>query len=215
MSRAIIVDQCVVSNAGLCFLVSDALGFPDVTGFVGNTKRVIDSIDIHKPFLLVINIATIGLKSFDILEMTKVLSPKTRVLIFDPNFNGTLLRRFLQLGVDGYCTGKMHRQELKKAFRSVVQGKKYVCKIAASYLMSQPWAQDEKPLHEHFSARELQIFLMLGAGKSSSEIADALHLSRQAVSTYKNRIYQKVNIKSAVEIAEYIREYRLYTLAIE
>jgi two-component system invasion response regulator UvrY len=215
MSRAIIADQSIVSNAGLCFLVSDALGFSDVTGLGGNSRHIVESIETHKPFLLVINIATVGAKSFDILKMTRAISPKTRTLIFDPNFNGVLLRRFLELGVEGYCTEKTQRQELKKAFKSVAHGKKYVCKTAASYLISQSWRPDERPLHEQFSARELQIFLMLGTGRSSSEIADSLHLSRQAVSTYRNRIYQKINLKSVVEIAAYIREHRLGSMGVE
>lgn len=209
MSRAIVADTCAVSSVGMCCLINEALSIADVEGFA-QEKQVVQSIEQHQPYLLVLNVTTMGVTCFDIVECAKTLSPKTNILVFDANFTGVFLSRFWELDVDGYCTSKAGKGELIHALKNVRQGKKYVCKTVSAYLLERSFQPQGMPLHERFSWRELQIFLMTGTGKSSGEIAQLLCISKQAVSTYKNRIFQKSNMKTSLEIARYINKHELY-----
>lgn len=208
MSRVIIADTCTVSSMGMCCLVNEALGIADVE-VITREKRVAQAVAQYQPYVLVLNVTTMGVTCFDIVESAKILSPKTRILVFDADFTGIFISRFLELGIDGYCTSATGKNELYSALKSVRQGKRYVCKSVASYLLERSFQSQTLPVHERFSWRELQIFLMMGTGKSSSEIAQALCISKQAVSTYKNRIFQKSNMKNSVEVARYISEHEL------
>ncbi len=74
------------------------------------------------------------------------------------------------------------------------------------------WASDEAltctgapeaPLHERLSHREYQVFRLLVAGRSVSEIADQLALAANTVSTYRARILDKTGVRNDVELALY------------
>ena len=63
--------------------------------------------------------------------------------------------------------------------------------------------------HKDLSNREFEVFSMLVAGKSITEIAEVLHLSVKTVSTHKTRILQKMSLNSLAELVQYAIAYRL------
>jgi DNA-binding NarL/FixJ family response regulator len=65
--------------------------------------------------------------------------------------------------------------------------------------------------HEALSARELEVFLLLAAAKSVSEIAERLRLSVKTVSTYRARILEKTGLESTAEIMQYAMRNGLVT----
>lgn len=64
--------------------------------------------------------------------------------------------------------------------------------------------QGDRPLHELLSNREFEILHMIGAGKPATEIAQALGLSVKTVSTYRERILNKMNLSSNFEMIRYV-----------
>ena len=66
-----------------------------------------------------------------------------------------------------------------------------------------------KPLHESLSDREYQVMLMLASGKTVGEIARELFLSVKSISTYRQRIMVKMNLKSNAELTYYAIQNRL------
>ena len=62
--------------------------------------------------------------------------------------------------------------------------------------------------HESLSEREFQVFLLIAAGKTSSEIADQLCLSVKTVSTYRKRILEKMNLENNAQITFYAIQHR-------
>jgi DNA-binding NarL/FixJ family response regulator len=64
---------------------------------------------------------------------------------------------------------------------------------------------------ETLADRELEVFQLLGRGKSTKEIADSLHLGESTVETYRARIKDKLQLRSAAELylraGEWVREH--------
>jgi DNA-binding NarL/FixJ family response regulator len=62
----------------------------------------------------------------------------------------------------------------------------------------------KKDLHNSpvdvLSDRELEVFELIGKGKSSNEIADQLHLATKTVETYRSRIKEKMNFKNSTQM---------------
>jgi DNA-binding CsgD family transcriptional regulator len=48
--------------------------------------------------------------------------------------------------------------------------------------------------------RELEVFRLLGAGLSTREIADQMKLGIKTIGTYRDRVKQKLGIKTAAEL---------------
>ena len=63
--------------------------------------------------------------------------------------------------------------------------------------------------HRSLSDREFEVFRLLVAGTSITDIADGLHLSVKTVSTHKTRILQKMNMASTAELVRYAVENKL------
>jgi DNA-binding CsgD family transcriptional regulator len=63
-------------------------------------------------------------------------------------------------------------------------------------------ATDAAP-HELLSDREFEVFRLLAAGRSATEIAEALSLSIKTVSTYRTRVLQKTGFRSNADIIAY------------
>ena len=53
------------------------------------------------------------------------------------------------------------------------------------------------------SAREMQIMMMIINGQGNQEISDALFLSPKTVSTYRHRLYEKLDVCNDVELTHF------------
>ena len=60
-----------------------------------------------------------------------------------------------------------------------------------------------KLLHENLSDREYQVLCLIGSGKTVSQVAEALALSVKTVSTYRQRIYEKLGVESEVGLTKF------------
>ena len=63
--------------------------------------------------------------------------------------------------------------------------------------------------HESLSNREFQIMCEIGNGKSAEEMADDLSISIHTVYSYRNRILEKMKLKSNVELTQYVIKNKL------
>jgi DNA-binding NarL/FixJ family response regulator len=73
----------------------------------------------------------------------------------------------------------------------------------AELLASDAASDEEGPLHNRLSERELQVFTRIAKGISPAVMANELGLSVKTVSTYRARILEKMGMRSNAEIAAY------------
>jgi len=52
------------------------------------------------------------------------------------------------------------------------------------------------------SDRELLVMTLIGQGQATAQIADAMGISRKTVSTYKERIKEKLSLGSSLQITQ-------------
>ena len=69
--------------------------------------------------------------------------------------------------------------------------------------MRNRYSDKEKEKHELLSEREFQVFRMIIRGYKTSEIAEELHISAKTVSTYRNRIMDKMGMARNSELIHY------------
>jgi DNA-binding NarL/FixJ family response regulator len=58
--------------------------------------------------------------------------------------------------------------------------------------------------HERLSDREFEVFRLLGAGKSVTEIAHSLNLSVKTISTHRTSILMKTGFETNADIVAYV-----------
>ena len=60
----------------------------------------------------------------------------------------------------------------------------------------------DSPL-EGLSDRELEVFQLIGQGKTMKQIADELHLSPKTIEVHRSHIREKLRVTSAAELISY------------
>ena len=65
------------------------------------------------------------------------------------------------------------------------------------------------------TAREVEVLVRLGQGRSNPEIAAELQLSRKTVSTHLEHIYAKLGVKTRTEAALFAMRHGLITTAAD
>jgi len=113
---------------------------------------------------------------------------------------GVIRWRVLLSGAKGFITKGVPVEELLKSIRVVKGGEHYVTASVATRLAVDPFGDDGGGLFDKLSRRELQIAQMLTDGKKVSQISSYLDLSPKTVYSYRYRIFEKLGIRSDVEL---------------
>ena len=67
----------------------------------------------------------------------------------------------------------------------------------------------DQALHARLSHREYQVLCLLGSGKSVGRIADELARSVKTISTYRERILAKMEMRSTAQLVHYVLQQHL------
>ncbi len=153
--------------------------------------------------ILILDIDLPGRNGLDILKQLKADKIRTPVLMFSFHSEEQIAVRALKLGAAGYLSKDAADLELVKAIRRIIDGKKYVSAALSEKLLDMLDDTSDKEPHELLSDREYQTLLLIASGKTVSEIADSLCLSKPTVSTYRARILEKMRMKNNAELTTY------------
>jgi two-component system invasion response regulator UvrY len=128
------------------------------------------------------------------------LLPDVKVIALTVLDDDPFPARLNEAGARGYLTKGCPASEMLDAIRTVQRGLPYVASSVARRHMYADWQGMAVTPFEELSAREMQVAMMILEGQRTQEISDGLCLSPKTVSTYRQRIYEKLNIKNDVEL---------------
>jgi DNA-binding NarL/FixJ family response regulator len=201
MTRILIADDHALFRAGLRQFLVEALP-PAEIGEAASGNEALTQLQRDSWDLLVLDINMPDRGGLDILRHVKAGHPDTRVLVLSGYPERQYALNVLRAGASGYIAKDAAPEDLLKAVRVVLQGRRYVSESLAELLLLDMDLAD-KPLHTLLSDREFQIFGKLAAGHAVSEIGRELCLSVKTVSTYRTRILEKMRMKNNADLTSY------------
>ena len=171
-------------------------------------KQYVKESDIYwinekKWDILIQDIDMPGRNGFEVLKQLKDDGIKTPVLVFSMHPEEQIAIRAIKLGAAGYLSKDTADEELIKAIRVIMNGKKYITPSLAEQLVMQLENPNSKAPHELLSDREYQTLLLIAKGRNVSQIAEELSLGVPTISTYRARILEKTGMKTNAELATY------------
>jgi two-component system, NarL family, invasion response regulator UvrY len=204
MSRVLIADDHAVVRAGYKQFLEAEHSITEV-GEAASGSEALDALRRKDWNLLLMDIHMPDRSGLDVLRYVSAGYPDVRVLIMSGLPEEMYARNVLRAGASGYLSKGGSPQELLKAVRLVLNGRRYVSASLAESMAAdlENRKSQDQPLHTILSAREFQIFRKLAAGASVSQIAEELSLSVKTVSTYRSRILEKMTFKSNADITGY------------
>lgn len=164
----------------------------------------VDDLGGHKGLSAVLlDIALPGRDGMDVLQALRKRWPLLPVLMLSTYPEKQYAVRCIKLGAAGYLNKSAHPDEMIAVVRKVASGGMYVSAITAEALANALGNSAANSATESLSHREHQVYRLLTAGKTVSEIGAQLGLASNTVSTYRLRILEKTATKNDVELALY------------
>lgn len=168
-----------------------------------NGKELLEKIKTSVFDVILLDISLPGRSGLEILGEVKKIARTTAVLILSIYPEEQYAIRAIKLGASGYLNKASAPEELIEAIIKVSEGGRYLTPSLTESISIIFFNDDDKPLHDKLSIRELEVITLLAEGKTLSHIATDLSLSPKTISTYRERILAKLNLKTTSDIIRY------------
>ena len=165
--------------------------------------------------LVLLDIAMPGVDGLEVLQTLRREYPSLPVLMLSTYPENQYAARCIRLGAGGYLNKSADPDDMVAAVRTVAAGGLYVTPATAQALAAAVGGAAGRAAKagsgvsvgysgvDSLSHREYQVFRLLTAGQTVSEIGAQLKLAPNTVSTYRARILEKTGTKNDVELALY------------
>lgn len=208
ITNVLIADDHPLIREGLKKIL-DAEPDMKLVGEASDVTGLYKHLDRPGANIILLDISMPGESGLEAIKQLRQKYPHIPVLILSIHPEHRFAVRALKAGASGYIMKQTAVDELVQAIRKVTSGGKYVSAALAEHLAVELDRAGDKLPHETLSDREFQVMRMIAEGKKSSEIANELAVTMSTVNTYRMRIYEKMNLKSSVELARYAIEHGL------
>jgi DNA-binding NarL/FixJ family response regulator len=180
-----------------------------VIGEANNATDVLIQMRDSKCDILLLDMNMPGRSGIDLITDLKIMRPQLRILILSIHPEDRLALRTLKAGASGYISKDTALEELVVAIRRIHTRGKYLSAKKAEQLAFDIGSDPNLLPHEKLSSREHEILCLIASNRSVKEIAADLSLSISTVNTYRARIFEKMNMRSNVELTRYALDHNL------
>jgi len=201
----LLVDDHPMMRAGLSGLINKQ---PDlqVSAEAGSPAEVLTQLSLSLPDLLVTDMTMPGRSGVEFIKDVLAAYPDLPILVLSMHDEMIHGERVLRAGARGYIMKEAGAEKILKAIRQVLDGEVYVSAAMSAKLLDSLSGRrprgSNSPI-EKLSDREFEVFQLVGAGKSTREIAEQLHLSPKTVDVHRGHIKEKLDLKDATSLVRH------------
>ncbi len=211
--RIMIVDDHPIFRKGLAQLINEEKDLR-VTGEADDVFDARQALMQGRPDLLIVDITLKDASGLELIKYCTDRYPDLPVLVLSMHDESVYAERVIRAGARGYIMKQEMTAHVIQAIRRVLAGDIYASEAVVTVLLGKMSGiqkhHDRNPVEE-LSDREFEIYTLIGKGFERSEIARLLNLSVKTVGTYREKIKDKLGLKSSAELMrsaiEWLREH--------
>lgn len=175
-----------------------------VCGEADSASAALASLGRAKPDLVIVDLGLGDMHGLRLIETLRSTTPEIRILVLSAYSEALYGERALRSGADSYVNKQHATDHLVEAIRATAAGKRYLSKELSERLLS--LLLDGKgsgsPGVRALSPRELEVFELIGNGKSTRDIAARLGLSVHTVETHREKVRAKLLLRNGRELTQ-------------
>jgi DNA-binding NarL/FixJ family response regulator len=204
-TRVLIVDDNPLFIMGLTSLLESYNKF-SIVGTAENISSALRLAEKENPRLVIMEVTLGKENGMELIQKLKNINQEIVILIMSMNDERYYSERILRMGARGYVMKTSPSNIVMDAVFTVLNGRVYLSESEKDRIfqaMADDSARGAKNWTisiEKLSNRELQVFLLIGKGYGTIEIASRLSLSTKTIDTHKEHIKQKLHCSSAQEL---------------
>jgi len=202
--RVLLVDDHEMFRHGVAALlattddievVGEAADGSELLRIAGNLHPDVVCMDVSMPRL-------------DGIEATRQLlerQPDVKVIGVSALIDRSYVRDLLSAGAVGYIAKASAGEEVRRAIRTVTQGKTYLCpnvlEVVTDTVRNPPDPAAGSIVQ--LSARERQVLILVAKGCKSNEIAAHLNIAPATVDVHRRNIMRKLDLHNVADLTRY------------
>jgi len=197
-----IVDDHPLVREGLTNLINRQSDLV-VCGEAKDSAEAIDGMTKERPDVAIIDISLTNESGLELIKQLVKQFPQVALIVLSMHDEALYAERALRAGARGYVMKHETSKNVLTSIRRVIGGDTYVSERIVNR-MALRLTSARRPVAsspvERLSDRELEIFQLLGQGRTPSEIARDLNLSLKTVQAYCARAKEKFGVTSLTQL---------------
>ncbi len=209
--KILVVDDHPMMREALFSAFEDE---PDlhVIGEASNGLEGIEMAAKLKPDVVLMDLLMPGMDGIEAMSRLLTAVPQIKVLVLTSMEDEGRILAAIQAGALGYFPKTAPRSYLLEAIRKVADGIPYLPSGIAIKLFNGLRAmKTDAPVpaaREPITARQKEILVLLGEGRSDEEIGNTLHLGESTVRSHVHNILQRLGLESRAQAVAYTNRKR-------
>jgi two-component system invasion response regulator UvrY len=199
MANILIADHHPIIRMGLKTFIENFLP-QSIIEEAFDEESTFDKIKDNDFHLIILDVNIPGPDSFALVTSILRLKPDSKILIFSTKAEDIYAKRLLELGIKGYLAKSSDLSEIKKAIENILLNKKYLSATLIQLLTDQTSGKNYTNPFDTLSVREFEVAQHLLKGETVTEISGKFNLAKSTISTYKKRIFEKLNCRNIIAI---------------
>jgi|SRR6056297_3504957 len=204
--KIVIIDDHPIVRQGLTELINQEEDLI-VCGQADDAHQAMSVIAETKPHIAIVDISLKETSGLELIKDINVRFPDVLVLTLSMHDESLYAERSLRAGAKGYVMKQEATDTVVKAIRKILSGQVYVSDNMAARMVRKVVGGGRVEVGasaiERLSDRELEVFLLIGQGYGTRQIAEKLYLSIKTIETYRAHLKEKLNLESASELLQY------------
>jgi len=161
----------------------------------------------QSPGVFLVELTEAGLGGLRAVAILMRAVPAAAIVILSSNENPSYVRSMLATGVKGYVLRSASNSELYEAIRTAHRGRRYLdprlSDSIADMLLGTNGRAIRKPPAKRLSGREAEVLREIAQGLTTKTIAEKLGVSEKTIQTYRERIYDKLELRTRADLVHY------------
>lgn len=200
--RILLVDDHPMTREGLAANINRQADLA-VCCEASNPAEAMTALSKLKPDLMLTDMTMPGRSGIEFLKDVRAMMPGLPMLVLSMHDETLYAERALRAGARGYLMKDAGSAKVLEVIRLVLSGQSYVSPQMSARILDAMTGHRPRgstsPI-EKLSDREFEVFQLLGSGKSTKEVAQALNLSTKTVDVHRARIKEKLQLKDATSL---------------
>ncbi|GAB2953738.1 response regulator transcription factor [Micromonospora polyrhachis] len=212
--RVLIVDDDALVRAGLAMMLRGFDGI-EVVGQVADGTEVVPAVNQHRPDVVLMDIRMPQLDGLAATEHLRARRDPPEVIILTTFDTDTHIQRAMRAGASGFLLKHTPPPQIAHAIRLVASGEPMLSPEVLRRMMGYVAQSSVDPRRDRarqmlalLSSREREVAVLVGQGRTNSEIGRELLMSVATVKAYVSRILAKLDLNNRVQIALLVHDSR-------
>ncbi|WP_298116111.1 response regulator transcription factor [Flavobacterium sp.] len=197
----LVVDDYLVVRKGIELIINESYPNANVY-FAENYTEAIEIIKIVAIDLVVLDVIINGFEDIKIMENIRKHKKDIKILVFSCHEEELYGARYIKNGADGFLNKDCSEATLVEAIHSTLKTGSYYSSNVKEKLKKIKVNKTKSNPIDRLSNREFEVAKMLIEGSGNLEIANRLNIQMSTVSTYKIRIFEKLDVNNIVALSK-------------